>query len=179
MKSLYESILGSTHAGKASIIKAWLNEHNIKNYTINDKGEIEVDGDVNLSEQGLTEFPSFIQFGTVKGDFNCGDNKLISLDGVPINVGRSFYCNDNKLTSLKNAPKRVGRSFFCDFNTLKTLKREPEKIGGFFDCSDNKLKTLEGSPKEVGGDFYCNNNTTKFTEDDVKNACKVEKNIHV
>ena len=65
MKSLYESILSSTNAGKTSIIKAWLDEHNIKNYTINNKGEVDVDGDVNLAKRGLTEIPSFT-FNTLK-----------------------------------------------------------------------------------------------------------------
>ena len=91
MKSLYESILGSTHAGKVSIIKAWLDEHNIKNYTINSKGEVDVNEDVILSRRGLTEFPSYIQFGTVKGN---------------------FFCNNNNLTTLKGAPKKVGGGFF-------------------------------------------------------------------
>lgn len=66
MKSLYESILSSTNAGKASIIKAWLDKNGIKNYTINNKGEVDVNEDVKLSGRGLTEFPSFIQFGTVE-----------------------------------------------------------------------------------------------------------------
>ena len=158
MKSLYESILGSTHAGKASIIKAWLDEHNIKNYTINSKGEVDVDGDVNLSGRGLTEFPSFIQFGTVKGNFFYNNNNLTTLKGAPKKVGRSFECSYNKLTSLKGAPNEVGGSFDCSFNNLISLEGAPNVVNGYFDCSTNKLTSLKGAPRGVGGSFNCRNN---------------------
>ena len=157
MKSLYESILSSTHAGKTSIIKAWLDENNIKNYTINDKGEVDVDGDVHLSGLGLTEFPSFIQFGTVKWN---------------------FFCNNNNLTTLKGAPKKVGLGFYCSFNNLTTLEGAPKEVGWDFNCSDNNLTSLKGAPRKAWC-FNCVKNTTKFTEEDVRKVCKVEKKIYV
>ena len=199
MKSLYESILSSTNAGKTSIIKAWLDEHNIKNYTINSKGEIDVDGDVNLSGRGLTELPSYIQFGTVKGnffcnnnnlttlkgapkevggDFECSFNNLISLEGAPIEVKSYFDCSNNKLTSLKGAPERVGMSFYCRNNKLTTLEGAPEKVGEWFHCDNNRLTSLEGAPQEANY-FNCEKNTTRFSKKDVRKVCKVEKKIYV
>ena len=86
MKSLYESILSSTNTGKKSIIKAWLDEHNIKNYTINDKGEIDVDGNVNLIKCSLVEFRSFIRFGSVEGNLFCSYGGLTSVGGSPMGV---------------------------------------------------------------------------------------------
>ena len=158
MKSLYESILSSTNAGKASIIKAWLDEHNIKNYTINDKGEIDVDGNVNLINCGLREFPSYIQFGTVKGNFFCNNNYITTLKGAPKKVGGDFECSYSELTTLKGAPKEVGGDFECSFNSLISLEGAPNVVDGYFDCSHNKIESLEGAPREVSGSFNCRNN---------------------
>lgn len=195
MKSLYESILSSTNTGKAPLIKAWLEEHGIKNYTINNKGEIDVDGDIELTYMNIKEFPSFIQFGTVKGNFDCKHNNLTSLKGVPREVKGDFDCACNDLTSLEGAPEKVGRSFDCAHNYLTSLKGAPDKIKGYFDCTsnniedlkgapkvvsgyfscnDNNLTSLKGSPKVVGGNFICRNNIAQFSEDDVKKVCKVE-----
>ena len=158
MKSLYESILSKSGVGKIYLIQKWLDEHGIKNYTINNKGEIDVDGNVFLGDRNLTEFPPFIQFGIVKGYFNCSLCGLTSLRGCPRVVKKSFYCDGNKLTSLEGSPEEVGIGFLCQ---------------------DNNLKTLEGAPKKVGGDFFCYSNSTQFTEDDVKKVCKVKYKIHV
>ena len=155
MKTPYESILSSTRSGKASIT-SWLDEYDIKNYILNARGEIDVDGDVDLSSKGLTEIPSFIQFGTVKGNFFCDLNRLTTLKGAPIEVSKVFDCSFNKLVSLEGAPLRVK----------------------YFDCSSNKLTSLEGAPKKA--DFFnCKNNTTKFSKDDVMKVCKVEKDIYI
>ena len=155
MKTLYESILSSTRSGKAAIT-SWLEEYGIKNYTLNARGEIDVDGDVDLSSKGLTEFPPYIQFGTVKGNFLCDLNRLTTLKGAPIEVGKVFDCSFNRLVSLEGAPLRVK----------------------YFDCSSNKLTSLEGAPKKA--DFFnCKNNTTKFSKDDVMKVCKVKKDIYV
>ena len=158
MKSLVETILSrKLHDPKVAIYK-WLDEHDIKNYSLNNKGEVDVDGSVDLSDYSLTEFPSFIQFGVVKGNFNCS------------RIG---------LTSLRGAPKEVGESFYCHNNNLTTLEGSPEKVGGRFDCSYNNLTSLKGAPREVGGDFRCSNNSTKFSKDDVKKVCKVSSKIDV
>ena len=155
MKTLYESILSSTRSGKASITSL-LDEYGIKNYTINARGEIDVEGDVDLSSKGLTEFPSYIQFGTVKGNFLCDLNRLTTLKGSPIEVGKVFDCSFNRLVSLEGAPLRVK----------------------YFDCSSNKLTSLEGAPKKANF-FNCKNNTTKFSKDDVRKVCNVEKDIYI
>ena len=46
-------------------IKAWCEEMGIKNYTINDKGEIDVDGGVDLQYKEFEELP--YKFGEVRG----------------------------------------------------------------------------------------------------------------
>ena len=195
MKSLYESILSSTNTGKAPLVRAWLEEHGIKNYTINNKGEIDVDGDVKLTYKNIKEFPYFIQFGTVKGNFDCKHNNLTSLKGVPREVKGTFDCSRNDLTSLEGAPKKVGEDFDCAHNYITSLKGVPDKIkgsfdcggnnledlkgapkvvGGYFSCKNNNLTSLKGAPRVVGGNFWCTYNTAQFSEDDVNKVCKVE-----
>ena len=158
MKTLYESILSSTNAGKTGLIRAWLDENDIKNYTINSKGEVDVNGDVILDYKNLTEFPSFIQFGTVKENFFCNNNNLTTLKGAPKKVGGGFECSYNKLTSLKGAPNEVGGYFDCSFNNLISLEGAPNVVNGYFNCSTNKLTSLKGAPRGVGGSFNCRNN---------------------
>ena len=195
MKSLYESILSSTNTGKAPLVRAWLEEHDIKNYTINTRGEIDIDGDVDLSYKNIKEFPYFIQFGTIKGNFNCKHNNLtslkgvprevkgtfdcscndlISLEGAPAKVGGSFDCAHNYITSLEGAPDKIKGYFDCGCNEIKDLKGAPKVVGGYFHCGDNNLTSLKGSPKVVGGNFICRNNPVQFSEDDVSKVCKVE-----
>ena len=156
MKTLYESILNKSGVGKIYLIQKWLDEHGIKNYTINSKEEVDVDGSVNLSNCGLVEFPSFIQFGTIKGNFNCSNNELTSLKGSPEKVKGYFHCSFNNLTTLEGAPKKVGDDFYCRYN---------------------HLTSLEGAPKVVRGIFVCKHNKTQFTEGDVKKVCKVKREI--
>jgi hypothetical protein len=110
-------------------------KYNITNYTINDDLSIDVDGNVNLYNKGLTKIP--LKFNKVNGDFNCYNNKLTSLEGAPKEVNGDFDCTSNKLTSMEGAPN---------------------KINGHFDCHNNKLTSLEGAPKEVTGDFHCSRN---------------------
>ena len=204
MKTLKESILNrSSHGGDASkkrMIEEWLKEYNIKNYIINDDFTIDVDGFVYISNKNLKELPEYIQFGVVKSEFSCAENRLISLKGCPKEVGASFYCYENKLKSLEGAPEKVGGDFYCNYNDLISLEGAPKevrlnflcdcndlislegapkKLGGNFYCDYNKLTTLKGAPKEIGGEFKCNKNSTQFTEDDVRKVCDVGGKITV
>lgn len=112
---------------KKWLTKRWLKKYGIKNYTINTIGEINVDGDVNLTYRGIKKLPSYIQFGKVNGYFTCSLNKLISLKGVAKEVGGIFNCSYNKLTSLEGAPKTVIGSFACEGNTIKFTKDDVNK----------------------------------------------------
>ena len=88
--------LKNLSVGKRAQIIKWLDSYEIKNYTINDDFTIDVNGDVNLYNQSLTCFPSFIKFNEVSGYFDCTNNQLTSLEGCPTIVGASFYCWNNK-----------------------------------------------------------------------------------
>jgi hypothetical protein len=129
-------------------------KYGIENYTINRDGSIDVDGDVDLYDKGLTKLP--LTFNRVSGDFYCYDNQLTSLRGAPLSVGGYFYCNDNQLTSLRGAPKEVGTEkpgdFNCSYNQLTNLEGAPmgirgsntRSVGGYFYCKYNKLTSLKG-----------------------------------
>ena len=206
MKTLKESILNRSSHGaegfktqRRKMIESWLKEYDIENYTINDDLTIDVDGDVNLARKNLMEFPDYIQFGVVKGTFNCSGSRLTSLRGCPREVRGAFFCYDNQLTSLKGAPENVWYKFDCSSNKLTTLEGCPKKVGGDFFCSFNKLTSLIGSPRKVERGFYCNNNQltslkgapdevghffcngnkVKFSKNDVTRVCSVEGDIKV
>ena len=174
MKSLKESILSrSSHSSETAknmiLIEEWLKQYNIKNYTIKDNFEIDVDEGVNLYRSDIVEFPPYIQFGIVQGYFLCDGDGLISLRGCPKKVEGYFNCSNNNLTSLEGSPVEVDGYFDCSNNQLITLKGGPVEVDGYFDCSLNKLTSLKGAPKKVGGDFLCSHNTKRFTKKDIKN----------
>ena len=113
-------------------IKAWCEEMGIENYTINSKGEIDVDGGVfglsSLNKKMVKELP--YKFGIVKGSFDLSGNK--------------------NLTSLKNCPDKVGGYFSCSFcPQLDSLKGCPKEVGGYFNCGKCKRKFTEEEVKSL------------------------------
>ena len=148
----YENFIKESREDIDSICKKF----GIKNYTINEDSTIDVDGNVNLYDKGLTKLP--LKFGKVSGYFDCSDNQLKSLEGDPLSVGGHFSCGDNQLTSLSGAPLSVGRDFSCFNNQLKSLEGSPLSVGSDFNCSYNKLKSLSGISGRISGGIYCQNN---------------------
>ena len=143
LKQLFESMPTSKQE-----VEAILNRYDITNYIINNDLSVDVDGDVNLYNQNLTNIPA--KFGNVSGYFDCSYNQLSSLRGALREVGGGFYCTSNKLTSLEGSPREVGGNFWCNKNSLASLKGAPREVGGNFDCSDNKITALYGIG-HVGG----------------------------
>ena len=128
-------------------------KYNIKKYSINPDGSIDVDGNVNLIKMNLSEIP--LKFNKVSGYFNCSYNKLTSLKGSPKEVGSFFTCYDNKLNDLKYAPNRIESWFDCSVNNLKNLKNSPTCVNLFF-CEGNPLESLEGYNNDYNK-LECNN----------------------
>ncbi len=159
----------------------WLKQKTKSDFNVDENGLVNVDGDVNISNQRLNEIP--VKFGVVKGDFYCHRNNLTSLEGVPREVKGDFYCDDNyNLTSLVGAPREVKGDFSCSYNNLISLVGAPKEVGyftcshnpnltslvgapsvcSFFNCSYNNLTSLVGAPKETGH-FDCSyNNLTSL-----------------
>ena len=105
-------------------IKSWCEEIGIENYNINSKGEIDVDGDVDLRDNDLKELP--YKFGIVNGYFDIGYNEnLKSLKNCPDEVGGYFSCYEcSKLFSLEGCPKKVGKYFNCSDCEREFTERE-------------------------------------------------------
>lgn len=178
MKTLFETIMDKAGVGRIHQIQTWLDEHRVKKYKVNKAGEIDVAGDVTLIKYELDQLPDYIQFGTVKGNFDCSAIGLTTLKGMPRVIKGSFDCSGNRLTSLEGAPKEVWMAFdcssnrltslagcpeaysdlSCSHNELTSLEGAPKVIKGIFDCYYNKLKTLVGGPEEVRKNFLCDHN---------------------
>ena len=135
-----------------------LEELNIKNYTINIDGTIDVDGDVYLPSKDLTKIP--FNFGKVTGYFICSKNKLTSLVGCPKEVDGSFDCSNNNLKDLIGGPQEVGGYYYCNGNSLESLEGCAGDIGGDLICRHNQLKMLDCS-SVINGDIYCRGNEFK------------------
>ena len=111
-------------------IKAWCEEMGIRNYTINDKGEIDVDGNVSFTYKTFKEIP--YKFGTVTGYFSLESCKnLISLKNCPEFILRNHmfnvdYCTN--LNSLEGCPKRVGGLFYCRDCKRRFTKEEVKSL---------------------------------------------------
>ena len=115
-------------------IEAWCDKMGIENYTINAKGEIDVDGNVNLVGNDFKELP--FKFGTVTGYFTVESCKnLTSLKNCPNYVNRWFACDRNKnLSSLEGCPREVKREFYCSDCKREFTKEEVKslcKIDGY------------------------------------------------
>lgn len=99
-----------------SEIENWLNKYRINNYKIQADLTVNVNGDVNLTNQKLKEIP--VKFGKVKGNFDCSKNHLKNLDFAPEIVNGNFYCSYNRLVSLENCPKIIQGNFYCYSNNI-------------------------------------------------------------
>ncbi len=157
-------------------IEKWLKKMYIDSYDIHDDLTVDVNGDVFL-KGNIKYIP--IQFGTVKGEFDCSGLEIKTLKGCPSIVYGTFSCNHNKLASLQYAPEEVGGSFDCSHNKLKTLKGVSAKIGGSLDCSYNLLTSMKYCPTLVRGILDCSyNNLTSFLflPENIGNGLFIQKN---
>ena len=104
-------------------IEAWCEEMRIKNYTINSKGEIDVNGNVDLANKDFEKLP--YKFGKVTGFFTLMNNKnLTSLKNCP-HTTYSFSCsNCSQLDSLEGCPTENLGDFWCGDCKRKFTKEE-------------------------------------------------------
>lgn len=145
----------------------FLSEHNIKNYKLKFQHGtpsvmlVDVEDDVDLSHQNLIDDDITnlhrIKFNIIRGNFNCSNNKLASLNFCPKCVVGDFNCSHNQLTSLKNAPEYVGKNFDCSYNNISDITNLPTQyIGGNFYAygAGNTFEITDELRKIVKGDIY-------------------------
>lgn len=114
----------------------------IRNYTINNDMSIDVNGSVWLSRKELVTLP--LKFRKVNGDFDCSNNNLTSLVGMPHTVVGNVYVNNNELISLRGCSQNIGGNFNCSQNLLHTLEHSPFKVNGYYNFKHNPhIKTTK------------------------------------
>ena len=94
-------------------------EYDIKNYTINPDGSIDVDGDVELGALNLNKIP--LKFNNVSGYFNISYNNITSLEGCPKEVGDSVHCSYNKISTFEYFPNKINHEILIKDNPLESL----------------------------------------------------------
>ena len=110
-------------------IEDWCEEMGIKNYTINDKGEIDVNGSVwTWKNKNFKELP--YKFGKINGYFDISNNpNLTSLKNCPDKVEDYFRCSKcTQLDSLEGCPSYVGWNFYCSGCKRKFTRKEVESL---------------------------------------------------
>jgi hypothetical protein len=136
-----ESVIDKKIRRRNNEIHRTCEKYHISNYTINEDGSIDVDGDVVIYNRHLKKLP--LKFRNIYGSFNCDNNKLTTLEGCPINVYGNFSCVDNWIRSLDHCPKSVSGVFRCSFNKITSLEGipgNPKSILSRF----NHLKDVKG-----------------------------------
>ena len=111
-------------------IEAWCEEMGIEDYTINSKGEIDVNDCIEFEFKTNNDFKELpYKFGTVTGYFSLdGCINLISLKNCPTKIESSFYCNDcSQLVSLEGCPKEVGENFMIRRSKKRFTQTEIRK----------------------------------------------------
>jgi len=112
--------------GSRALIEKWLKKYHITNYIINKDLTIDVDNDIIIiSNNKLSNFPYYIQFGKITGHFEISHNNFTTLKGCPRYVDGWFGCSNNKLQTLDYAPHFVSITLFCGGNTIP--KKEIDK----------------------------------------------------
>ena len=87
-----------------SKIEKLLAGYEIRNYKIRPDGIIDINGDVEIANRGLSQMP--VIFGNVSGYSICDDNKITSYVGWPVSVGKDIYCRNN-IPELKESDIRA------------------------------------------------------------------------
>jgi hypothetical protein len=128
-------------------IQAWLDKMKIENYIINDDLTVDVDGNVSIGERDLIRIP--VQFGVIKGWFDCSSNKLKSLQGSPKDCNHVFDCSHNELTSLEFIPQNCKR-VICYWNDeLTSLEGAPKNAKIDSDFSKQEVEAYKNGNKIV------------------------------
>ena len=138
-------------------------KYNIKKYTINLDGSIDVDGDVNLCNLNKEKLP--IKFNKVKSYFDVSNSGLKTLEGFPKEVGDDILIYNNQLTSLVGLPEKTNHIIHCGYNQLTSLEGCPLEVEGLY-CNNNMITSLKGGPMVINGDFDLRNNPISVCDKD-------------
>jgi len=142
-----------------SLTEITIIELGINNYTINDDGTVDVDGDVILSNLEAYDDKIPVLFNNVSGDFDVSWKGLKTLKGSPKYVGGNFDCSDNLIQSLQFCPETIEGDFICHNNKLlQKIDCFPKSVGKDVNLGYCSIRKLNNLPEEINGDFICWNN---------------------
>jgi acetyltransferase-like isoleucine patch superfamily enzyme len=123
--------LSNLNIGKIQMIKKWLDDFDVRQYTINDDLSIDALNNLDFSYDTI-EFPKYIKFRKVIGDFRLKHTDISSLIGGPEIVTGSFYCINTTLDSLDGAPIEI----YNDCNIYDNVNITPNEIDKFKNTSE-------------------------------------------
>jgi hypothetical protein len=153
MRHLQPFFIFESHQGVTPKQKKLLDACVIGSWTVNSRGEIDIQGDYagGLYAGGQWSSPfEGIQFGAVTGNFSCVDSELKSLKGCPRKVGENFSCYNNYITSLEGGPEEVGGDYDCVPNdSLVSLVGAPKIVGSFDGPGRIRLYQEDWNPKGI------------------------------
>lgn len=134
------------------LVEEWLKKYNVKNYRLQERSdgffEINVKGSVRI--WGLMEdFPEYIKFGRVTGNFSISDSSLTSFEGFPRSVGILKISNCKLPDTLEGISKEITGELQLGTLDIKSLKGLPDKIKKVTIGYCSKLISLEGLPKTI------------------------------
>jgi hypothetical protein len=89
-------------------------------WVFNDKGEVDVEGNISIRKKGLTQIP--VKFGRVSGDFSCSWNNLTTLKNCPDYVGEEFFIYSNNLTDYFKSIKEEDFPHWKNLEWLDVLR---------------------------------------------------------
>lgn len=158
-------------------IKYFLNTNYITNYTIEEDGTVNVNGNVVLDNLG-SKFPELpVQFGEVTGDFTTIDVAFRSFKGFPKKVGGHFVIKKQiSVQDYTGAPTHIGGMGLMKAVKAQSLQGFPEyiakhaefavsgdkhditRIGEFggsvrINVEDAPLPSLDGIQSTINGSF--------------------------
>lgn len=137
----------------------------IRDFTINENGSVDVNGNVRMMNMTLDKIP--IKFGRVSGEFDCSHNRITSLEGCPDWVGGRFNCTFNRITSFCGAPDIVVGEFFCVDNPVFEIyklnrKKDFVEMLNEYKVIRNEKQVIEVRLRQALEDSGCENIPEKF-----------------
>lgn len=180
MKTLYESILGSTRSGKDKIVRekieAWIDsisqDKNISHFGYNCKNKFTINNDLTISYSGnlyldvcfingryeeITQIPEYINFNRIDGDFQI---KLYTIDTM----------------KKSQFPKEIGRILYIKGNR-EVLKDIYIKAHDVVFSNNSFFSKIENVKVELGEDGTINFNDSKITIEEFKKIEFVNGNL--
>ena len=126
-------------------------------YNLNSDLTININDNCNIIAVG--NFPSYINFNEIFGNFLVERRNLTTLRGCPKIVHGDFLVYGNNLTNLIGGPKIVDGVYGCSQNpSLISFKGMAKEIGQYVACNNDIGLTIKDIPKG-----------TKIK--DIKNCC--------